>query len=119
MTQSVTLELPSDLVARAGEVAARTQRPVEDVLIEWLNRNGTETVENLSDADVLSLCDTQMPDREQQQLSELLARQREGEAPANEKQRLQELLQECRRGLIIKARVWQAAVARGLRPPLG
>ena len=118
MTQTVTLELPSELVVRASEVATRTKRRVEDVLVEWLSRTGVDAVEGLSDADVLALCDSAMVEADQEQLSDLLARQREGELQAVEKQRLDELLQSYRKGLIFKARAWQAAVSRGLRPPL-
>jgi hypothetical protein len=119
MTQTVTLELPTAVVERARAVAERTRRPMEEVLVGWLSsRIGEEPVEDLPDDAVLALCDDQMPDAEQEQLSDLLARQREGHLQSGDNERLQGLLQGYRKGLILKARAWRTAVARGLRPPL-
>jgi len=119
MTEIVTLELPAELTERARAVAERTQQRFEDVLVEWLSRAGAAAVEALSDEMVLALCDSQLPDAEQEALSDLLARQREGLLREGEQQQLEELLQTYRRGLIRKAQALQVAVARGLRPPLG
>lgn len=38
MTERVTLELSDTTIRRAGEVAQQTNRPVETVLAEWLER---------------------------------------------------------------------------------
>jgi hypothetical protein len=78
-----------------------------------------DSPESLSDQEVLALCDAQMPEDEQQQLSELLSRQREGELRPADRPRLDELLGNYRRGLVRKAQALQVAVSRGLRPPLG
>ena len=37
MTQTVTLEMPGDLVQRARAVAERTSRRFEDVLVGWIS----------------------------------------------------------------------------------
>ncbi len=61
MSEIVTLELPEALAVRAKEVAARTHRRLEDVLVEWLDRATTEPpVESLPDDQVLALCDLGM-----------------------------------------------------------
>ncbi len=120
MTVRVTVELPEELANRARVVARQTQRPIEDVLVEWLDRAGGETpVELLPDDELLALCDGQMEAGRQEELSHLLAQNREGELPPGQGPRLDELMGEYRRGLVRKARALKAAVDRGLRPRLG
>jgi hypothetical protein len=114
MTMTVTLEVPADLAERARQVAERTQRRVEEVLVDWLSR--IDAVEGLSDAEVLALCDSQLAEAAQVQLSELLDRQREGLLKESEKPQLAGLLQEYRRGLVRKAQALKTAASRGLRP---
>ena len=118
MSEIVTLELSDALVRSARSVAARTQRRVEDVLVEWLDRAATGMpVESLPDDQVLALCDLRMSETQQAELSELLARQREGMLDHDERARLAALMESYRRGMVRKARALQVAVARGLRPP--
>jgi predicted transcriptional regulator len=42
MAEIVTLELPETLAQRAKEIAALTNRRLEDVLVEWIDRASTE-----------------------------------------------------------------------------
>lgn len=116
MTQTVTLEMPADLVQRARTVAERTGRRFEDVLVSWISPN--DSPDNLSDEEVIALCDSQLPGDEQDQLSELLHQQREGLLNPADRPRLDELMGNYRRGLVRKAEALRVAVARGLRPPL-
>jgi hypothetical protein len=119
MGERVTVELPDALAERARAVAAQTHRRLEEVLIEWLDRAGAEpAVELLPDEQVLALCDSQLEAGEQEELSELLAGQREGSLTESESRRLTEVMQVYRRGLVRKARAVQVAVARGLKPRL-
>ena len=119
MSESVTLNLPDDVARLAHAVAARTQRPVEEVLLDWLGRGVAETpVDLLSDEQVLALVDGGMVEFEQDELSDLLARQREGELDAAGRERLAALLRTYRSGMTRKAQATAVAVARGLRPPL-
>lgn len=117
MTQIVTLEMPGDLVQRARATAERTGRRFEDVLVSWISPN--DSPESLSDEEVLALCDAQLPETEQEQLSELLRRQREAALLPADRSRLDELMGNYRRGLVRKAEALRVAVARGLCPPLG
>ncbi len=120
MSERVTLELPEILAQRAREAAARTHRRVEDVLVEWIDRAIVEPpVESLSDDQVLALCELQMDSAREEELSELLTRNREGQLDTTERAQLEELMQVYRHGLVRKAQALQVAVARGLRPPLG
>jgi len=118
MSEVVTLELPDVVAQNARAIAEQTHRRVEDVLIEWLDRvAGDVPVEQLSDEQVLALRDLQMNDDQQVELSELLARQREGILNSHDRARLDELMSIYRRGMVRKARALQVAVARGLQAP--
>lgn len=119
MGEIVTLELPEELALRAKEVAVYTHRRLEEVLMEWIDRAAIELpVESLPDDQVLALCDMQMDVEQQDELSYLLTRNREGLLSDAEHSRLDELMQIYRRGLVRKAQALKAAVERGLRPPL-
>ena len=119
MSEIVTLELPDEVARSAREIAARTHRRLEDVLIEWLDRTSAELpVETLPDEQVLALYDMQMDDARQAELSDLLTHNREGALDDAERQRLDELMLVYRRGMVRKAQAFKVAVERGLRPPL-
>ena len=120
MGEIVTLELPEALAQSARSVAHQTQRSVEAVLLEWLDRAATELpVESLPDDQVLALRDLQLSAEQQAALSDLLARQREGVLTGAERTQLDHLLALYRRGLVRKAQALKVAVERGLQPPLG
>lgn len=119
MTEIITLELPEPLARQAKEIAALTQRRLEDVLVEWIDRAITDLpIESLPDAQVLALCDSQLPQEQQTALANLLACNREGTLDEGDRQQLDDLMQIYRSGLVRKARALQVAVGRGLRPPL-
>ena len=120
MSHLVTLDLPSDLARQAQAVAARSQRRIEDVLLEWLGHAATETpVDLLSDEQVLAVRDQQVSEEQQRELSALLAGQREGRLDSATRQRLDQLMDIYRRGMVRKAQALKVAVERGLQPPLG
>lgn len=119
MSRSVTLDLPDDLARRAQTIAAQTQRRMEDVLLEWLGAASTDVpVDQLTDAEVLALRDQEMSTAEQRDLSELLARQREGQLDEIARAQLDEVMGIYRRGLLRKAQALKVAVERGLQPPI-
>lgn len=118
MSERVILELPERVAREAREVAARTHRQVEDILVEWIEAAVAEPpVEFLPDDEVLALRDMQMDSDQQEALSDLLARNREGVLNEEEHSQLDELMQIYRRGLVRKAQALKVAVERGLRPP--
>ena len=120
MSEIITLERPQNVLRSAQEIASRTSRHVEDVLVEWIDKAAADVpVESLSDEGVLSLCDTQMTDTDQEALSLLLAQNREGQLSEEERHQLDSLMAVYRRGLVRKALAWKEAVARGLKAPLG
>ncbi|MBI1876808.1 MAG: hypothetical protein HYR94_00970 [Chloroflexi bacterium] len=119
MSEIVTLELPEPLALRAKEAAARTHRRLEEVLVEWLDRAAAEPpIESLPDDQILVLCDLQMEVEQQNELNDLLARNREGQLNQVELDHLEGLMFIYRRGLVRKAHALKVAVKRNLRPPL-
>jgi len=119
MSETVVLQLPERIARSGREVAARTRRRLEDVLVEWIDRTVLDLpVEYLPDDQILALCDLQLEPAQQAELSRLLARNREGALSAAEIGQLDALMQTYRRGLVRKAQAFNVAVQRGLRPPL-
>jgi hypothetical protein len=129
MAEQVIINLPDRLAKQVHEVAALTQRKIEDILIEWLDsyacaigdRGSLDefAIVDLSDEQILKLCDLQMPEREQIQMSLLLEKQRESTLQQGELEQLDGLLQIYRRGMVRKAEALKVAVGRGLRTRLG
>jgi hypothetical protein len=121
MSEQVILDLPDRLAKQVREVAALTQRKLEDVLIEWLDRGSQDeiAIADLSDEQILRLCDLQISEPEQIQMSLLLEKQRESLLQQGELEQLDGLLQVYRRGMVRKAEALKIAVSRGLRARLG
>ena len=119
MSERITLELPVELVRQARALAAATNRPFEDAVADWIGRAVADPpVESLPDAQLVALCDSRLPDAEQDELSALLIRNREGVLAPADRPRLDELLAAYRRGLVVKGRAVKEAVSRGLAPRL-
>jgi hypothetical protein len=119
MTETVTIELPEALAQQAKQIAALTHRPLEEILVEWIDYAISELpLESLPDRQILALCDLQMEAEQQEIFSSLLAQNREGELNEAGVNQLDALMQVYRRGLVHKARALKVAVERGLRPPL-
>jgi hypothetical protein len=116
MSEKITIDLPEDIAQQVRTVAARTQRSFEEVLVEWIRRAGAEPVlELLPDMELLTVCDSHPEPAQQEELSELLERNREGGLLDREKGRLEELMRTYRTGLVRKAKAIKVAVSRGLR----
>lgn len=90
---------PDDVAQQAHAMASATQRRVEDAAVEWIRNAVRELpVTALPDERVLELCDANLSEADQAELSELLARQREGILDAAGRQRMDELMRTYRRG---------------------
>ena len=117
MSERITLELPTELVRRARELAAATNRAFDHAVADWIERAVADPpVESLPDAQLL--CDSQLSAAEQEELSELLALNRESKLGPADRPRLDRLLAAYRRGLVVKGRALKEAVSRGLTPGL-
>jgi hypothetical protein len=121
MSNKVTIELPDDLARRARAMAAASRRRLEEAVVEWVRRAVAEPeVKALPDDELRQLCDSTLEPEDQQELSDRLDDAREGRLDEAGRTRLDELMARYRRGLVLKARAWEEAVARGLRrPPTG
>jgi hypothetical protein len=119
MSEHLILEIPEELAHRARALASAANRRLEDAVLDWIREAVDEpNVESLDDAAVLALCDAMLPVDQQEELSDLLAGNREGTLTAADRSRLDALIDIYQRGMIRKARALKEAVARGLRPPL-
>ena len=119
MSRVVTIAISDTAASMAQELAQRTERRVEDVLADWIDRAVAEPpTESLSDDQIRLLCSAEMSDVQQEELGELLARRREGILDTAGQERLGQLMAVYRHGLVRKAQALQVAVERGLIPPL-
>ena len=119
MSAQMTIRVSDEVVRHAAHVAAQTQRRIEDVLADWLERVITEIpVEELSDAEVIALAELQLTSEQQTLLSDLLAHNREGTLDTEGRHQLETLMHIYEHGLLRKAQALRVAVQRGLRAPL-
>jgi hypothetical protein len=119
---SITIDLAPDIVQRLQIEADRKGldlgRMLADAAVALLGRSDVP-IPQMSDEQVLALCDGMMSADEQARLSELLGRHGEGELDGAALGELDELMQVYRTGLVRKAEAWKVAVERGLRAGLG
>jgi hypothetical protein len=119
VSELLTAELPDDLARQARAFAEAGNRPLKDVILDWISQGAAEpAIESLADGSIVALCDSSLDEATQEELSELLAGAREGELDEADRTHLDQLMALYRQGLKLKARAWKEAVARGLRPPL-
>lgn len=119
MSQQITLRISDEVAQRATTIAAQTERSVEEVLTAWLDKLVSEVpVEGLPDSEVISLTQLQLTEQEQDVLSHLLTRNREGTLDTTGRHRLDELMRLYERGLLRKSEALRVAVHRGLIAPL-
>jgi hypothetical protein len=119
MSEWITIRVSDRVVRSAAHVAAQSQRRIEEVLADWLDRAVTELpVEALPDQEVLALTELQLTPEQQATLSELLVQNREGTLDAEGRRRLDEMMRIYEHGLLRKSQALRVAVQRGLREPL-
>jgi hypothetical protein len=113
----MTIEISDDTYQKAARVAARTGKTIEVILATWLDYELDEIpVELLADEQVLKVADMMMPEDQQEELNDLLAKNSEGQLDNAGKQRLDELMEDYGHAQIRKAEAMAQAVERGLRP---
>ncbi|HKR01616.1 MAG TPA: hypothetical protein VJT09_13135 [Pyrinomonadaceae bacterium] len=119
MSQQITIEVSEQVVRQATQVAAQTERSVEEVLASWLEVVVSELpVEELSDKEVLALTELQLTEGQQAILDDLLTRNREGTLDAEGQKQLDELMRLYEHGLLRKSQALRVAVQRELIEPL-
>jgi hypothetical protein len=116
MAETITLQLPDSIMNAARTLAERTNRPVDAVLVAWLEQWVNDApVDTLPDDQLLALTESEMTAPAQDELSALLAANREGALSSEEGARLDALMAQYRQGLVRKAQALKVAVERGLR----
>jgi uncharacterized membrane protein YgaE (UPF0421/DUF939 family) len=118
VAQTVTLRVSEDLFNAAKTRATQNVQSVEDVLLSWLNQGADLPVNQLSDQAVLELSNLQLSSETQEQMSDLLAKQREEQLNSDEASVLARLMHSYRHGQVRKAEAYKVAVERGLLPRL-
>lgn len=119
MSEQVTIQVSDHVIQQAAQIAARTRQSTEAVLSGLIESSIAELpVELLSDDEVLALSEMRMSEEQDVALSDLLARQREGQLDAEGRHHLSELMQIYEKGLLRKSQALRVAVERGLREPL-
>jgi hypothetical protein len=120
--------LPDEVYASARRLADLMHREVADVLTDALRLaipalrpvpDAGRPVDSMSDGEVLTLTELQLPAEQDMRLSLLLDRQQAGSLTETERSELAALMQAYQEGLLQKARALEEAVRRGLREPLG
>lgn len=88
----VTISLPDKIFANVANLASKTHRRIDEVIVEKIEREFSLDAEDLekqiavcSDKEVVELSNVQMPAKQDKQLSFLL--QQQGEAILTERQR--------------------------------
>src|SRR5690349_20716411 len=119
MSEQITIQISERAIQQAAQIAASTHQSVEKVLSGLIESYIEDLpVESLSDDAVLALSEARMLDEQDAELSDLLARQREGQLDAEGRKQLSELMQIYEKGLLRKSQALRVAVERGLREPL-
>lgn len=116
MSEQITLQVSNQIIRNASQVAANTRQSVEAVLAKLME--SSQPVEWLPDDEVLALSEMRMTQEQDDELSDLLARQREGELNPEGRQRLSELMKIYEQGLLRKSQALRVAVERGMRESL-
>src|SRR5258708_38005695 len=113
-------ELCDRIASQAKHTSVRTSKPVEQVVVDWLESFVTDLpVDELSDEELLALSTLQLSQAEQTKLGQLLSKNREGRLTPPEKRVLDGLMRTYEYGLRRKAQALRMTVQRGLIEPLG
>jgi hypothetical protein len=119
---TVTLELPENIYQRAQRVAEATRRPIEQIVIEWIQPPLLETptalddLENLPNEEVIRVSQTQVPPENTRRLQELLSTQQQRTLTDSEYQEAVALVEAEDRVTLLKARALFLLKERGLLP---
>lgn len=123
MSTQITIRLPEDILKRAELLSMRTGRAVADVLSDAITLSLNPLGDRLederpltswTDKEVLAAAELQLPEADDERLSELLNRQQAGQLNDTDRPELTALMQRYQQGLLRKAVGLREAVRRGL-----
>lgn len=125
MVMQITVDLPEETYRRARRLAQLTHREIAEVLSDTLTlslpslaEGKAPSIQDMTDAHILTLTLLQLSEEEDERLSELLDRQQAEVLTDQERSELNRLMQVYQEGLLLKSEALAEAVARGLIPPL-
>ena len=117
----ITINLPEKVLANLSTLAGKSQRRLDQVILEKLEHALTVEVEDLekqlahcSDQEVLDVARIQMPAKQDDQLSKLLHKQEAEKLTAAEQKALWKLMELNRRTTLKKAFALREISRRGL-----
>ncbi|MEL6556231.1 MAG: hypothetical protein AAFQ63_22655 [Cyanobacteria bacterium J06621_11] len=123
----VTISLPEDVYQRAERFSRLINRDLASVLADTVGSSlpplsdqveALPAITELSDQAVLTLASSTLSTQQDQRLSELLEKQREGELVGDDPHELEALMQVYNEGWLRKTAGVVEAVKRGLMSPL-
>ncbi|MEM8642684.1 MAG: hypothetical protein AAGG51_28280 [Cyanobacteria bacterium P01_G01_bin.54] len=127
MTVPITLNLPDSVYQQAQQLAESRRQEITEVLSETLalllppplpELTLPSEITQASDEELLEMTELQLAPWDDARLSALLDRQQAGQLTAAEQPELARLMALYKTGLLKKAQALNAAVQRGLIPPL-
>ena len=127
MSIQVTLNLPESVYYQAQQLAQLRCQGITQLLSETLtfllppnppDLTLPDYITQASDTELLNLTQIDLPPGQDQRLSTLLDRQQTVPLTTTEQSELNQLLEEYQQGLLQKAQALNAAVQRGIIPPL-
>jgi hypothetical protein len=119
MNQEITIEVSEQVWRRASILAEQKNQKPEDILEEWLEETVAETrIEDLTDEEILNLTALTFGEKQQENFSRLLEKNRENSLDSSEKRDLDALMHSYETGLLRKSKALRVAVERGLIAPL-
>ena len=117
----VTISLPDKVFANVANLASKTHRRVDEVIVEKIEREFSLDVEDLekqiavcSDREVVELSNLQMPEKQDRRLSFLLQKQGEKDLAKSERKELWKLMETSRLTTLKKAFALRELSRRGL-----
>ena len=106
----VTISLPDKVFANVANLASKTHRRVDEIIVEKIEREFSLDVEDLekqiavcSDREVVELSNLQMPEKQDRRLSFLLQKQGEKDLAKSERKELWKLMEMNRLTTLKKA----------------
>jgi hypothetical protein len=114
------LQIPisKQALGRLKILAEQSDRSIEEIAANWVERAAEPPVETLSNEEVLELADMHMSEEDQEEFSELLARNREGLLSEQDRIRFDEVMTAYRHNMLRKSQALKVAIERKLRPRL-
>lgn len=121
MIMEITISLPDRVLANVASLASKTQRRIDEVIAEQIEREFALDVIELerqiavcSDAEIVKLAALQMPEKQDRRLSFLLDKQNAAELTESERKELWKLMEANRAATLKKAFALREAARRDL-----